>query len=381
MKRSITILFVLVLFSLSACGLRPAAVANPTQPVGGGAPTSDATPSLITIIDPPFPWQDLGITGSISFITYKYQMLDGLTPVPFLVHLRLSDGHVAIDWRPPAKAWLANMALSPDGDQLVLAYSPPPPDGAPIVGNTGLYTLPASCMTEGCVDVEPKPLLLPLGTDSLIDPVWSADGSSIYFAHTGSPPANQRAAFDLQRVPSTGGQPEVLIDHALWPRPSADGERLVYVAYDPPNNVNDLYQADPDGTHPEPLLPPGTFMSVDAPLFSPDGNWIYFSATGDGPLAAAGDGSQSWWERLIGVNAAEANGAPSEWWRMPADGGQPTRLTQIASPGLSGAFSPDGQWMAFVSGNGLGVYGLDSQRVTWLADEAAQGDVIWWPGE
>lgn len=339
---------------------------------------AEVTPTPFTVVRAPFPWEGLGISGSIAFISYNF---DELAPVPYMVHLDLNDGRVVTDWRPPDNAWLANMALSPDGKQLAIAYAPPPADGSPQPGYTGLYLLPGTCLTDGCLDAEPQPLFAQQGVETSITPVWSPDGKYIYFAHIATPPGSAGVEFDLERIPAAGGAPEKLIANAIWPRPSPDGSKLAYVAYDPPNGVNDLYLAAPDGTQAAPLIPMGTFVSVDAPLFTPDGSTIYFSATGVGPLnTAPGSQSLSFWDKLTGVVVAEANGAPSEWWRMPLAGGQPSRLTQIATAGLSGGFSPDGQWLAFISYRGVGLYGVASQRVTWLVPLTTLGDVIWMGG-
>jgi Tol biopolymer transport system component len=65
---------------------------------------------------------------------------------------------------------------------------------------------------------------------------------------------------------------------------------------------------------------------------------------------------------------------------MPVAGGQPTRLTQIATAGLSGGFSPDGQWLAYISYRGVGLYRLSGESVTWLVPVTTLGDVIWLGG-
>ncbi len=317
--------------------------------------------------------------GSISFLTYNF---DELAPVPFIVSLNLADGEVAADWRPPDNAWLANMALSPDGSQLAVAYAPPPADGRPQPGYTGIYLLPGNCLTETCPNAVPEALVPQAGLESSITPVWSPDGKFVYFVHISTPPDTNSPEFDLERIPAEGGEAELLVDHAIWPRPAPDGGKLAYVAYDPPNGINDLYLAGPDGRQAVPLLPPETFVSVDAPQFTPDGQMIYFSATGVGPqgLFPPPGARLTWWDRLLGVEVAEANGAPSEWWRMPAAGGQPQRLTQIATAGLSGGFSPDGQSMAFISYRGLGLLSVDSAQVTWLLPVTTLGDVVWLGG-
>jgi len=128
---------------------------------------------------------------------------------------------------------------------------------------------------------------------------------------------------------------------------------------------------------------------VDAPFFSPDGSFIYFSATGDGRLAPAlvEDPLQGtarprewgWLDALFGAQTAFANGAPSDWWRIPAAGGQPQRLTRILDTGLSGAFSPDGGRIAFIALSGLYLMNPDGSGLTQLLNVANVGTVDWVP--
>ena len=224
-------------------------------------------------------------------------------------------------------------------------------------GSPGLYLLPGDCLTQSCPTVTPAVIVEATQTDSYFVPVWSPDGMSLYFCHISAPANSQVATFSVERVPAAGGTPELLIPNATWPRPSPDGTTLAYVAFDLARSINDLYFAAPDGTNGRPAMPPGSFISVDAPLFSPDGQYIYFSGAGAARSRRweIWPDHRTWLERLIGVQPAYANGMPSEWWRLPVAGGAPTRLTGIAASGLSGTFSPDGQFFAFISYSGMAI--------------------------
>ena len=184
------------------------------------------------------------------------------------------------------------------------------------------------------------------------------DGTSLYFSHLTTPPDTLVSASTWSECPLPEAAPELLIPNATWPRLSPDGTTLAYVAFDNQLNLNDLYFAAPDGTNARPAMPPGSFLSVDAPVFSPDGGYIYFSGAGAGPqssLEAPWLDHRTWIERLTGVQPAYANGMPSEWWRLPVAGGDPTRLSAIGASGLSGAFSPDGRFFGFISYSGMGM--------------------------
>ena len=322
------------------------------------------------------------MTGSLFFITYDSPTGPSSMPVPYIARLDLATGEVNAAWRPPENSWLSGMELSPDGSRLAIVYAPPPPPGMLQSGRPGLYLLPGECLTQSCPDASPQPVIEAAEFESFFEPVWSLDGTSLYYSRISSPADAQVPDYSVGRVVLSGGAPEDLILHATWPRLSPDGSLLAYVAFDILNYINDLYFASPDGTNARSAMPPGSFYSVDAPLFSPDGSYIYFSATGPGPQGSTlppVERRRSLIEILTGAQPAFANGMPSEWWRLPVDGGNPVSLTGIGASGLSGTFSPDGQFFAFVSYSGMGMMAADGGRFTWIYPATTLGNVIWIP--
>jgi Tol biopolymer transport system component len=364
----------------SGAGPAPAGATSEAGASLSAVPTTP--PSRVYLFDTPFPWSTLPVSGRLLFITYDSQSAAASVPVPYIARLDLATGEVAAVWRPPDNSWLSGMDLSPDRTKLVIAYAPPPPPGLLQSGRPGLYVLPADCLATECLSVAPLPLIEPSEANSYFEPVWSGDGSSIYLSHISTPPDAQFPVYSVERISASGGPSQLLVPNATWPRPFPDGNRLAYVAFDIVNYVNDLYFAAPDGTQAEAPMPLGAYVSVDAPLFSPDGQYIYFSGAGTGPqssLGPIGPDHRTWLDRLAGVEPAYANGMPSEWWRLPTAGGTPTRLSSIGASGLSGAFSPDGQFFAFVSYSGLGMMAADGGRFTWIYPATTLGNVIWIP--
>ena len=115
----------------------------------------------------------------------------------------------------------------------------------------------------------------------------------------------------------------------------------------------------------------------DAPIFSPDGISILFSAA-----VLAQSREPNWFEKSIGIRLARANGSvPSDWWSVPVNGGELTRLTHIQAPSLYASLSPDDKHIVRFSGAGIFVMNLDGSELTILLPNPDMfiGTVQWIP--
>lgn len=294
-----------------------------------------------------------------------------------LVYIDLSDGQqriVAYDlatavsktlFTVPPGGWLAQTAVSPDGSQLVLSYAPPQRDGENQFANSNLYLM----LADG--ETEPRPLTqLTQITEIYFNPTWSPDSRYLYYAHNIPNPDN---SFDfvtfVERRDIVTGLAEQLVPNAFWPRLSADGSQLAYVAIDPDSKQRSLWVAAADGTNGRLLTTPDQFEDVDAPLFAPDGEWLYFSAV------ETGVAERRWWEIALGIQVALAHDVPSDWWRVPVAGGEPERVTMIAGVGMFGVIN--GRSFAFASSNGLHLMTLDDPTPTLLLEVPSTNSLSW----
>jgi Tol biopolymer transport system component len=221
------------------------------------------------------------------------------------------------------------------------------------------------------------PLIPPANEDEgFFNPVWSPDGSYVYYSRYIHDPSNAKSpiVYDMGRVAFPDGQPETLLQDAIWPRLSGDGTRLAYVSYSTSSSKTNLMVSAPDGSGSQPILAEDAFAAVDAPLFTPDGNSLYFSAVGPGPSA-----SLSWWDRLLGVIPAEAHNVPSDWWSVSLSGNDLRRLTSIASTGMFADLSPDKTKVAFGSSTGIYVMNADGSGLSSLLNVFATGGLSWLP--
>jgi Tol biopolymer transport system component len=72
----------------------------------------------------------------------------------------------------------------------------------------------------------------------------------------------------------------------------------VYITLDPSSGTNQLFLANADGSNPQAVMFSDASVSaiLDAPIFSPDGQSILFSAPSP-PQAY----QPNWWDRLMGT--------------------------------------------------------------------------------
>ncbi len=347
MRRVLALLLTLL---LTSCGTS-ATTAVATQTVGRTAVASTPVPSPTTI-------------PTSSF--YAIELSAGQQALVAIDHI-FAVRHTI--FQVPTNGWLASFDLWPvagSGGRFVVAYAPPPPPGEINFGFTSLYLLPQ--------DGGEMELLLGPQVDGelFFNPVWSPDGQSIYFSHV-RPREGEEYAFDttLERLHLATGQIDHIAGEAIWPQLSPDGAMLAYVLIESGTLANSLVIAEPDGNNAREVVSTTVFTAVDAPIFSPDNQMLYFSAV---ELAAA----RSWWEHLLGVQVAAAHNLPSDWYRIPVTGGEPERLTALNGVGLYGRFTPTGEPIfAFASQGGIYEMAADgSDVIKWL--EGAFTDSLAW---
>jgi Tol biopolymer transport system component len=250
-----------------------------------------------------------------------------------------------------------------------MSYTPPSQPGSE--SGASLYILPLEeAATPQILFTPPRP------SDRYIQVEWSPDGEYLYFVHYdhANQPADQPYPdYQISRMAYPGGQPEKILEHGFWPRISADSSKLVYVALDPVTGANQLLVANADGSNSQEVLFSGFPQIIDAPIFSPDGASILFSAPS--PMQAY---QRNGLDRLMGVQIVKAHNVPSDWWSVPISGGTATRLTQIQSIKLFGSISPDEKYLASASGEGILVMGLDGSNVRQLLFDPGMSSVVRW---
>jgi Tol biopolymer transport system component len=351
-KSTYRICLVLLILALSGCSIKledvytpPPTETAPSTPEGGA----------------PLPWAALHLTGTLLYMNLV--VIDHAAR-PGIQALDLATGATRIVFQAPPSAWINSFTPAPDGKSLILCYSPPLEENSSS-GSQALYTLPL----DG--SAPPQLFIVPATQDDIyLQPELAPSGEYLYFTRVTYQNSAQSGArihlYEVYRMRYPDGPQEKVAGQAFWPRPSADGSRLVYISTDPETGKNRIFVAEPDGGGPREAALSGPLAPeiIDAPLFSPDGESILFSAVGRVQTSAPG-----WLERVMGIEVASAHSLPSEWWSVPVTGGVPRQLTHIGAAGLYGIPLPDGKHIVSYSGFGIFIMNLDGSGLTMMVPD------------
>jgi Tol biopolymer transport system component len=379
MKAHSLFLFLIFALVLSSCAIevdQPAVVTPaPTfTSVPTSAPPAESAPqtNTVTTTQVPVTWGDLGLTGRLVYINGL--VVDNVLSLQIQI-LDLVTGEITTVFDAPKYSWVYYVTVSPDNKQLAFSYSPPPGDN-PV--DQDIYTMP--------LDGSQPPQLLftpPTKEDDYFEVEYSPDGKYVYVTHVNYqiPPAEGQIypLFTIYRKALPEGEFEMVAEKAYWPRISPGSSQITYVTVDLFTGGNKLFVANADGSnaHEVEITGPRLPDIKDAPIFSADGQSLTFSA--EVPTQSY---QPNWLDRLMGVTVAKAHSnGPSDWWSIPITGGEITQLTTIQSMGLFGSRSPDGQFLASYSLNGIFVMKTDGTQLTQLLPnpQSLPGTVCWIP--
>jgi Tol biopolymer transport system component len=207
---------------------------------------------------------------------------------------------------------------------------------------------------------------------SLKRPQWSPDARNIlYTVHQyltdGTSLTGEK--FQAEQIDVDGSNRRVIASDALDAVLAVDGT-TTFVRRS--STSDELVVLRPDGTE-RVLVPPGSFVSLAAPRFSPDGQWIAFAAVSAGLQRG---------ERLrgptfrFGPAVAYAHGLPWDIWLVDLSGN--IRLVnKLAEDDPTLAWSPDGRYLAVSGETGVYVIQVSNGQVNRLANVGGFGGIDW----
>jgi Tol biopolymer transport system component len=370
-----SLVFTLILSSCSIQVEQPAVVTPASTPESIPPTLSSGENSqqtnIVTTTQVPVTWSDLNLSGRLVYINGT--VVDNVFSLQIQV-LNLVTGELKTIFDAPKYSWIYYITVSPDNTQVLMSYSPPPGDN-PV--DQDLYIMP--------LDGSQAPKLLftpPTKEDDYVEVEWSPDGKYIYFTHVNfqiTPQPDQiYPLYEIYRMKFPDGKPEKVAEKAFWPRLSSDAAQIAYISVDLFLRENKLFIADSNGQNAHEVVLKGQQIPEvkDAPIFTPDGQTLIFSA----PVPVQSY-QPNWLDKLMGVRVVKAHTVPSDWFSVPVTGGNITQLTNIQTTNLFASFAPDGKHLASHSTSGIFVMKPDGSELTMLIPnpQALPGTVTWIP--
>jgi len=210
---------------------------------------------------------------------------------------------------------------------------------------------------------EPVPLAEKIGIDSVGLARFSVSREGTLVYRTGE------AGARLQWVDRNGKELEVVGDQGevRTPAISLQGDRLAFTVDDPRSGTSDIWVRDlARGTNSRLTFGPPDHV---APAWSPDGKWIAYRVSTNGPSSLAVKAADGTGEEKI-LLKGETVTVPTDWsrdgryvaytqankegnldlWALPVSGeGKPILVLQTPFNESNGMFSPDGRFMLYQS--------------------------------
>ena len=266
-----------------------------------------------------------------------------------------------------ASAFADAPAFSPDGQSVVYTLSVLSAQGA--AQNT-LHVIGADGNNDRLA-VQPPDV-----ATELTSPVFSPDGKWIYYTASYPVPPSQEH-FEIRRTPAGGGAAQTVLTNAQTPVLSADGKRLAFLRFNFQTFAASLWIANINGQNPKQLLADNVFSIIATPRFSPDGEWILFSASGPPSHALPGAACQP---RVFCEFAQPvyADGLPWDLWLVSVDGAHFQQLTKMGADSPYPAWSRDGRSVVFFATGGIFSVDVNTRAVSQISNNGGHGVFDWW---
>jgi Tol biopolymer transport system component len=186
----------------------------------------------------------------------------------------LQSGKISQLWELSEGGFLSDVAVSPDGMEVAVAYTPQTESPIP---RADIYIANA----DGS---DAQPLLVHRGLyEAFNHPTWSHDGKWIYFTRSDvlidDAQSTGITVVNIERIPVGGGQPELVIEDAEQSHFSADGSRITYLVFNEETSTRSLWVANANGSEPMETLSDTAFFDLTSPRLSPDGEMVAFAAS------------------------------------------------------------------------------------------------------
>ncbi len=167
------------------------------------------------------------------------------------------------------------------------------------------------------------------------------------------------------------GRVVTVVDHGTAPSISPDGSQLAYV--DTPLGDR-LMMRDLDSGDVRVLVTNPAFLAIAFPRFSPNGEWVAFTAVGE----PVGLGFSLGASRLrFGPEPVAAHGIPWDSWAVRLSTGALTRISSFYDDDPAVAWSPDSRWIAMYAGESVNIIAVDGSAAYCVLPTGGYGGFEW----
>ncbi len=359
---------------LAACQPPPAEVPTPPPVQKESLAVAEPTPTAGIDVSPD---SEPTLAGSLILID------ESAHPNHKVVHYDLETQTSETLFAVPENGWVYQMDVTRDGTQVALSYSSPPAeeDREPYDRN-GIFL--ASIGPDGLMS-EPELLFGNTAANEFVfNPAWTADGKSIFYvSYKRIVPEDVLETWeptlevDLMRYDLETAEHHLIAEDGIWPRLSPDGSQLVFIQVDPITSMRAVHTSDLNGEGVTELIMFNRFFDIDSPHFSADGEHIYFGAV---PHSTKVD--RKLWEVVLGIQVASAHvdhNLPSDWWRIPVDGGEAEKVTDVKRIISYGSFDVTGETLFYATQNGIFGMDLNGASDQWIPVQSSSRYFVWTP--
>jgi len=270
--------------------------------------------------------------------------------------------------------YVSDVALAPGSSRAAVVVVHLPAVGSVPYGDIVLLDLTSSTTS---------PLVAsPEAAESLGAPVWSADGTRLFFqredvsvvgtSYAGG--ATVQFPSRIEQVSADGSGRTIIVDNGRQPATSPDGQTVAYVyrsAQGPALIIRRLVDASE-----RTAVAAGQFGDIMSPRYSPGGDRIAFMAPVGLPGPSAGVAFLE--AASLAAPPRLAHGTPWDLWIVSADGTTtPSRLAAVSADDGTLAWSPDGSQLFVYGGTGSFIVDAASGAVTPLSFLSGYGSTSW----
>ncbi|MBV8673916.1 MAG: PD40 domain-containing protein [Acidobacteriaceae bacterium] len=291
------------------------------------APPSPAKPR--SLIRRTLPWTVAFLTGAV------------LAGIPFLI--------LAVR-RPHPQPMLFRAVTNFSGVQSHPALSPDGRSVAFVSNRDGHYNIYVGLLNGA------NPVKVTDDPNLKTTPCWSPDGTEIAYARL-----NDSGIWDLWRVPALGGTSRRFVLNASDPAWSRDGRWLAYRM----NSTGAIWISDPSGRNGRELAKAYSIFGNSGPRFSPGGSEVAYAASLGGPAGElevvdvdsgrvrrlthdrASVQSPVWSSDGRFLYFASSRGGTLNIWKIAEKGGEPAQITSGQGDDVQLDISADGKRIVF----------------------------------